>query len=96
MLIDERFNKRTAPQVKVTPTVHAGPQYDNGLLITFFAGHNSDKGRLSLRMSPIEALELASELITSAGSEMHRLQVRSELLLARAVGQGGPADSKGQ
>jgi hypothetical protein len=78
MRIDARFNKRTADQVEVaTPAVQAGPQYELGMRVMFFATNGSDKGQLAANMSPMEALAFAAELVTTATRQLKYEQERA-------------------
>ncbi|WP_219096228.1 hypothetical protein [Pseudomonas sp. UMAB-40] len=70
MQVDEKFNKRVAPLIKVQPPLvdaQAGPECIRVRLFTSNEdGGVSDNRTLSMHLTPFEALEFAQNLIAVA------------------------------
>lgn len=67
MKIEEKFNKRGAALVEVaTPIMHSGPQYAEGVCVTFGEAYEAGDRDLHLHMTPAEAMDFAIELLRVA------------------------------
>lgn len=63
MKVEEKFNKRSAEFVEtLLPIVHVGPQYAEGIKVTFHARHPEYRS-LAMHMTPAEALDIAAALL---------------------------------
>lgn len=67
MKIEEKFNLRSAQLVTVNSFyVNCGPQYAEGIKVTFPAREDHDHRRIALHLNCDEALELAEALLNAA------------------------------
>lgn len=68
MKIEEKFNKRAPNLVTVQmPSVHAGPQYAEGIKLTFYRdASDPDRSTIAMHLTPYEALQMAEDLINAA------------------------------
>jgi hypothetical protein len=66
MLIEEKFNKRSAELVPVMPpTVRIGRKFNLGIKVEFYAPH-PDQRTISMHLTPDEAMAFASKLMDAA------------------------------
>jgi hypothetical protein len=72
MLIEEKFNKRSADLMEVQPpSFHVGPYYSAlGIKATFHLIPGEDTRTISAHMTPSEVLQLAENLIAAARRSM--------------------------
>lgn len=76
MIIEEKFNKRSATPVPVqSPTINVGHRHSKeGMKLTFFRAHipdvPHDGSSIAMHMTPDEALALAARLIQEAQRAM--------------------------
>jgi hypothetical protein len=71
MKIDEKFNLKAAKLVETFPMVKRGrTRFALGLCVEFRALPPEDRRELRLHLTPLEALELAKDLIEAAHLEL--------------------------
>lgn len=82
MKIDEKFNKREAKLITLqATTVHGGPQYAEGICVTFAEKIGPGCRDLRLHMTPAEAMKFAQDLMATAS----RLMIEDPRLFRREL-----------
>jgi len=68
MMIQKKFNKRSADLIEVQPPSMRTGKFHSalGIRAEFFGLPGSDEGTISMHMTPDEALDLAARLIQAA------------------------------
>lgn len=71
MKADQKFNKRSAPQIECTPTVQHGRGDPLGVCATLFpTPEQTDHGNWQLHMTPSEAIEFGLALIAAGHARL--------------------------